>query len=99
MLVGSSSQFLHRCSTFDLSGEGRSIEEPAAGVIDWHFMRGKMGVMIGVDIGGTKTGVVVGRGDSERIEVLGRAEFPTEPRTRSWRAALEQVTAEARRLA
>ena len=56
------------------------------------------GVLIGVDIGGTKTAVVTGRVSPEGISFLGRAAFPTEPRTRPWKDVMDAVVAKARSL-
>jgi glucokinase len=56
-------------------------------------------VLVGVDIGGTKTAVVVGKANGRGLEVLGRVSFPTEPGIRPWRDVLADVTAAAKRLA
>ena len=58
-----------------------------------------MGILLGVDIGGTKTAVVVGRAAREGMSILGRTAFPTEPHARPWHDALDAVAAEARGLA
>ncbi len=59
-------------------------------------MAGDRGVLVGLDVGGTKTAVVVGRPRSEGIEMLGRRAFPTEPARRGWRQTVGQATSEAR---
>ncbi len=56
-------------------------------------------MLVGVDVGGTKTAVVLGRANGKGLEVLDRAAFPTEPGTRHWREVLLDVTRAARRLA
>ena len=68
-----------------------------------------MGVFVGVDIGGTKTAVVLGRAGlrngasgalpaREGLEIVDRAEFPTDPARRDWREVLKDVVAAAREL-
>jgi glucokinase len=57
-----------------------------------------VGVLVGVDIGGTKTAIVVGRALPDGLEILDRSVFPTEPRTRGWRETAAMITAEARGL-
>ncbi len=56
-------------------------------------------MLVGVDVGGTKTAVVVGKADARGLEVLDRAVFPTEPGIRSWKDLLGDVTSAAARLA
>src|SRR5258706_7994449 len=56
-------------------------------------------LLVGVDIGGTKTAVVAGRATGGSLEVLDRVSFPTDPRTRAWREVLSDVAAAATRLA
>jgi len=56
-------------------------------------------VLVGVDVGGTKTAVVAGRTSGNSLEVLERASFPTAPGSRHWREVLTDITAAARRLA
>ncbi len=58
-----------------------------------------MSVLVGVDVGGTKTAVVVGRAKGNGLEVMDRAVFATEPRTRHWSEVLRDVTVAARRMA
>lgn len=57
-----------------------------------------MAVLVGVDVGGTKTAVVVGRTNGQGLEVLDRAVFSTDPGSRPWRDVLRDVAASARRL-
>jgi glucokinase len=56
-----------------------------------------MGVFVGVDIGGTKTAVVLGRAEArpagEGLQIIDRAVFPTDPSTRGWREVLQDVIA------
>ncbi len=65
-----------------------------------------MGVYVGVDIGGTKTAVVLGRAGprpeapgalraDDGLQIIDRAVFPTDPRTRGWREVLTDVVAAA----
>ena len=56
------------------------------------------GLLLGVDIGGTKTAVITGRAGPEGLRVLGRRAFPTEPSSLSWRETLRAVCEESRRL-
>jgi len=56
------------------------------------------GLLLGIDIGGTKTAVIAGRAHAEGLQVLARRAFPTEPSTRSWRQTLDTVREESRRL-
>ncbi len=56
------------------------------------------GLLLGVDIGGTKTAVIAGRPARGGLQVVGRRAFPTEPSARSWRETLAEVRQEARRL-
>ncbi len=53
-------------------------------------------MLVGVDIGGTKTAIVAGTPGAGELRLIGRRVFPTDPAGRSWRAALDQVRAEAR---
>ena len=55
-------------------------------------------VLVGIDIGGTKTAVVAGIADPKGMRVLGRRVFSTEPRSRPWRATLDLAGREARSL-
>lgn len=48
-------------------------------------------VLVGVDIGGTKTAVVAGRTHAQGLRVIGRRAFPTDPASRSWRAAVDMI--------
>ena len=52
-------------------------------------------VVLGIDIGGTKTAVIAGRADGASLEVIGRRTFATEPRSRSWQDTLRQAGREA----
>jgi glucokinase len=55
-------------------------------------------VLIGVDIGGTKTAIVAAATHPHGLQVFGRRTFPTEPASRSWREALGMICEEARAL-
>ena len=55
-------------------------------------------MLIGVDIGGTKTAVVAGVAHGKELAIIGRRVFPTDPRARPWRAALGMICQEARSL-
>lgn len=55
-------------------------------------------MLVGIDIGGTKTAIVAGREGPDGLTVLGRAAFPTAPAERSWQVVLAAAAAEARRL-
>jgi glucokinase len=55
-------------------------------------------VLVGVDIGGTKTAVVVGRVASRGISILGRSVFATEPHARRWQDVRDEIVAQARAL-
>ena len=59
-----------------------------------------MGILVGVDIGGTKTAVVLGRaaGGGDGLELIDRAAFPTAPATRGWRDVLAEIVATASEL-
>ena len=57
-----------------------------------------MAVLVGVDIGGTKTAVVTGRANDEGLDVLDRVAFSTDPRSRAWKDVLQEVVAQATRL-
>ena len=50
-----------------------------------------MGILVGVDIGGTKTTVVLGRTRLGGLDILDRTQFPTEPRTRSWHDVVRDI--------
>jgi glucokinase len=52
-----------------------------------------MGVLVGVDIGGTKTAVVLGRAAGDGLQILDRAVFPTDPRSRGWREVVADIIA------
>ncbi len=59
---------------------------------------GRLRVLVGFDIGGTKTAVVVGGMHIDgTTELLGREAFPTEP-ARGWRRAVDGMLARARAL-
>src|SRR5512138_2336115 len=53
--------------------------------------------ILGMDIGGTKSAAVLGSGDGERVEVVCRREFPTEPE-RGWERTLSRLVEEATEL-
>jgi glucokinase len=55
-------------------------------------------VLVGIDIGGTKTAVVAGRAGPRGLSVLDRTAFATSPSSRSWRDVLSSAAAEAKRL-
>lgn len=57
-----------------------------------------MGILVGVDIGGTKTAIVVGRARPDGMSILDRAVFPTEPRARGWRETTRMIIDQARGL-
>jgi glucokinase len=57
-----------------------------------------VGFVVGVDIGGTKTAVVLGRSRDADLEVLERTSFPTAPESRRWPAVLAETAAAARGL-
>jgi glucokinase len=61
-------------------------------------MVGKPAAVLGIDIGGTKTAVVAGQSDGNALSVTGRRSFATEPGSRPWRATIEEICREARRL-
>lgn len=61
-------------------------------------MAGNSGLLVGVDIGGTKTAVVAGRATAGRLQVVARRAFPTAPDVRPWRETVEVIGAEARAL-
>ncbi len=97
-MVGIRADKLQNCSSS--AGGRRVIERRAVGVVDCTTPgEGELGILLGVDIGGTKTAVVVGRAARDGMSILGRAAFPTEPHARSWRGVVQAVAAEARRLA
>jgi glucokinase len=49
------------------------------------------GILVGVDIGGTKTAVVVGEAPPEGLRILDRMAFLTEPRTRGWADVVQEI--------
>jgi glucokinase len=57
-----------------------------------------MGLLVGVDIGGTKTAVVLGRAAGDGLQIIDRVVFPTDPTVRGWREVLKEVIAAARNL-
>ncbi|HYW85401.1 MAG TPA: ROK family protein [Spirochaetia bacterium] len=57
-----------------------------------------MGVLVGVDIGGTKTAVVLGRPRNDTLDIIDRAVFLTEPGVLSWRDAVGRVVDTAHQL-
>jgi len=62
-------------------------------------MGGQRGIVVGVDIGGTKTAVVLGRAQEEReIQIIDRQAFPTQSRGIGWRRVVEHVTTVAMEL-
>ena len=56
------------------------------------------GLLVGVDIGGTKTAVVIGRASSHGLRITARRSFPTDPGARSWQETVHTVAEEARAL-
>src|SRR5208282_5930613 len=54
------------------------------------------GVLVGIDIGGTKTAVVLGVASHGGLVVVSRRAFPTEPVSRSWRETVKTIEREAR---
>jgi glucokinase len=56
------------------------------------------GLLLGVDIGGTKTAVIAGSAGPDGLRVSSRRSFSTEPLTRSWREALAVIREEARKV-
>jgi glucokinase len=61
-------------------------------------MAGASQVLVGVDIGGTKTAIVAGTAHPEGLRILDRRVFSTKPGSRSWRETLDMICAEARTL-
>jgi len=53
-------------------------------------------MLVGVDVGGTKTAVVAGVRNRHGLRVIGRRSFPTEPASRSWPATLGMICEQAR---
>ena len=56
------------------------------------------GLLLGIDIGGTKTAVIAGRAGPGGLRILGRRAFPTEPSSRPWGQTLERAGEECRQL-
>ena len=54
-----------------------------------------MQALVGVDIGGTKTAVVLGQSRDGELHVLGRTVFATEPLTRAWPDVVAEIVAAA----
>jgi glucokinase len=61
-------------------------------------MAEESGMLIGIDIGGTKTAVVLGKASAGGLAVVSRRAFPTEPDTRPWKETLAAVAREAREM-
>ena len=61
-------------------------------------MAGKSGLLVGVDIGGTKTAVVIGTASAKGLGIMARRAFPTEPDVRPWRETVKTIGEEARAL-
>jgi glucokinase len=57
-----------------------------------------VGVYLGVDIGGTKTTVVLGEPRGESLLIIDRRMFPTEPRARGWREVVREIVSAAKGL-
>jgi glucokinase len=53
-------------------------------------------VLVGVDIGGTKTAIVAGIPHAQGIRLVGRRVFATDPAARTWRAAVDLICDAAR---
>jgi glucokinase len=53
---------------------------------------------VGVDIGGTKTAVVLGEPRGGALAIIDRKVFPTEPRARGWREVVGEIVSTATRL-
>ena len=53
-------------------------------------------VLVGLDIGGTKTAVVAGVTHPEGLRITGRRAFPTDPAARSWSTTLSLICEEVR---
>jgi glucokinase len=68
------------------------------GVLHSADMAGASRVLVGVDIGGTKTAIVAGTVHAEGLRIIDRRALSTEPATRSWRETLDMICAEARAL-
>jgi glucokinase len=51
--------------------------------------------LVGVDIGGTKTAVVLGQSRDGELHVLGRTLFATDPLTRAWPDVVAEIVAAA----
>jgi len=65
-----------------------------------HFraMSEDRGILVGVDIGGTKTAVVVGEAPDDGLSILDRVAFSTEPRARPWSNVVDEIIDTARML-
>jgi glucokinase len=61
-------------------------------------MTEESGPLVGVDIGGTKTAVVLGRASPRGLRIIARRAFPTEAGARPWRETVDAIGAEARAL-
>ena len=57
-----------------------------------------MGLLVGVDIGGTKTAVVLGKAAGDGLQIIDRTVFPTDAVARGWREVLGEIIAAAREL-
>jgi glucokinase len=57
-----------------------------------------VGFIVGVDIGGTKTGVVLGQSSAGELSVLERTAFLTAPESRPWTAVVSEIIDAAERL-
>ncbi len=57
-----------------------------------------MGILVGVDIGGTKTAVVLAKARGNALEIIDREVFLTEPEVLSWRETVERIVGAARLL-
>lgn len=57
-----------------------------------------MGVLVGIDIGGTKTAVVLGKPRGDGMEIIDREAFPTAPCERRWQEIVADIVRSSRRL-
>jgi glucokinase len=54
--------------------------------------------VLGIDIGGTKTGVIAGQSNGHALSVTRRGSFATEPASRSWQEAVREICSLARQI-
>ena len=55
-------------------------------------------MLVGVDIGGTKTAVVIGRASPHGLKITARRAFPTVSGVRPWRKTVKEISGAARAL-